>query len=466
VSRDATAPVPLSRRAGHGRRAAPVRIVHLGLGNFFRAHAAWYTDRAPDAAEWGIAAFAGRSAALARDLDAQEGLYTLVTRAADGDAFDVVSSLSKAHAAEDAEAWAAYLASDAVALVTMTITEAGYLRGAGGGADPHNADLRADVEALRADPRAATRTAPARLVRGLLGRRAAGAGPITVVSCDNLPDNGTVLSDVVRDVAALVDPTLATWCEDNVSFVTTVVDRITPRATPGDAIAVASATGRRDLAPVVTEPFSEWVLGGEFVAGRPAWDLAGATITNDVTPYERRKLWMLNGAHSLLAYGGSARGHETVASAVGDDVCRRWIDEWWDEAGRHLAFPPAEVDGYRAALVERFSNPRIAHTLAQIAEDGATKIGVRIVPVLARERAERRSGAAAVRVLAAWVCHLRGRGAPVKDTRGPEFVDLARGDLAAAVPRVLERLSPAAAADRAVVDAVVSAVRELGGEAA
>jgi fructuronate reductase len=285
------------------------------------------------------------------------------------------------------------------------------------------------------------------------------------MSCDNLPENGSVLSAVVGDVAEMVDPALARWCAENVSYVTTMVDRITPRTTPEDSEAVLEATGRRDLAPVATEPFSEWVISGEFLGGRPAWEEAGATITDDVTRYEQRKLWMLNGAHSLLAYGGSIRGHETVAAATGDEVCRRWLDEWWREAGRHLAFAPEPVEAYKAALVERFSNPRIAHMLAQIAEDGATKVAVRIVPVLSRERAAGRSGAGSARVLAAWVCHLRGHGAPVRDTRADEFVELARGDLASAVPRVLERLDPKAAADGASVVAVVAAARELCGDA-
>ena len=454
----------VSRKLSRASRvAAPVRIVHLGLGNFFRAHQAWYTDRAPDAAEWGIAAFSGRSAELAGRLMDQEGLYTLITRAAEGDRFEVISSLSRAHAGDDDEAWAGYLASDEVKLVTLTITEAGYLGTAHGGVNRDDALLRADVEALRADPTAGARTAPARLVAGLLGRRAAGSGPITFMSCDNLPENGSVLAAVVRDVVGLVDPTLARWCEENVSYVTTMVDRITPRTTPEDALTVEEATGRRDLAPVVTEPFSEWVIRGDFRAGRPAWEEAGATITSEVVPYEQRKLWMLNGAHSLLAYGGGLRGHDTVAAAMSDATCRRWLDEWWDVAGRHLSFPADEVAAYQAALVERFSNPRIAHKLAQIAEDGSTKIGVRILPALAFERAAGRSGAGATRVLAAWICHLRGHGAPVKDTRGDEFVELARGDLATAVPRVLERLTPALAADEAVVDAVAVEARELAG---
>ena len=161
----------LSRAAGHGRAAAPVRLVHLGLGNFFRAHQAWYTDRAPDADDWGIAAFTGRRAELADALNAQEGLYTLVTRAADGDRFDVLSSLSRTHPAADYEAWLGYLASPDVRAVTITVTEAGYVRGADGALDRDRPEVKADVEALRHDLTAQVRTAPARLVAGCAARR-------------------------------------------------------------------------------------------------------------------------------------------------------------------------------------------------------------------------------------------------------------------------------------------------------
>src|SRR5215212_6232393 len=167
----------LSRSTGHGRLAAPVRLVHLGLGNFFRAHQAWYTEHAPDAEEWGIAAFEGRGSRLAAVLAAQDGLYTLVTRAADGDQFDVIGSVSRAHAADDHDAWLGYLASPNVRAVTVTITEAGYLRGADGGLDRTRDDVQADVATLRRDATAGVRTAPARLVAGLAARRRADAGP-------------------------------------------------------------------------------------------------------------------------------------------------------------------------------------------------------------------------------------------------------------------------------------------------
>ncbi|MDQ2625361.1 MAG: mannitol dehydrogenase family protein, partial [Actinomycetota bacterium] len=170
--------------------APPVRHVHLGLGNFFRAHQAWYSAHAPDAEEWGIAAFSGRSAELALTLAAQDGLYSLDTRAADGDHVEIIGSVVAAHAADDDAAWLGYLADPAVVIVTSTVTEAGYLRGRDGHLDTEHPDVVADLATLRTDPGAAGRTAPGKLVAGLLARRAAGAGAITFVPCDNLQSNG------------------------------------------------------------------------------------------------------------------------------------------------------------------------------------------------------------------------------------------------------------------------------------
>jgi fructuronate reductase len=429
--------------------------VHLGLGNFFRAHQAWYTDRAPDAAGWGIAAFSGRSARLPDALTAQEGLYTLVTRAGDRDRFDVVSSVSRAHAGGDHDAWLGYLRAPEVRGITITVTEAGYVLRSDGGLDRDRPEIRADVEALRSDPTAPVRTAPARLLAGFAARRAADAGPIALIPCDNVSDNGAIANRSVLDLAEMVDEGLRTWLDTSVSTVTTMVDRITPRTTSDDLRVVADATGLDDQAPVVTEPFSEWVLSGAFPGGRPGWDDAGVTITGDIGPFEQRKLWLLNGAHTLLAYAGAARGHPTVADAMTDDACRGWLEQWWDEAARHLPQPDAEISAYRAALVERFANPRMHHRLDQIAADGSQKVPIRILPVVRLERSAGRMPQGALRVVAAWVAHLRGAGVAVEDARGDSVVPLAAGPLPDAVRKVLDTLDPDIAADDEVVATVV-----------
>ncbi|SFC67312.1 fructuronate reductase [Nocardioides terrae] len=439
--------------------AAPVAAAHLGLGAFFRAHQAAYTALAPDAEEWGIAAFTGRSLLLADQLTAQDGLYTLLVRGPDGDEATSVGSVSSAHPGADTAAWLATLASPEVRLLTLTVTEAAYHRTAAGGLDLDSPDVAADVATLRGGARTGFRTVPGRLVAALAARAASDAGPLAVVPCDNLLGNGAAVRRVVTELAAEVSSDVLAWLEANVSFVDTEVDRITPRTTPADIEAVRRLTGLDDACPVVTEPFTEWTLAGSFPGGRPAWEKAGALLVDDVTPYETRKLWLLNGSHSLLAYAGSVLGHRTVADAIADPHCRGWVEEWWDEASRHLALPGLEH--YRAALLERYANPSIRHLLAQIASDGSQKLPVRVLPVVRAERAVGRMPHAGARALAAWVAHLRGHGAPVADPLAAELQAAAAGPLAEAVPRVLAALDQSLADDRDLTAAVLDHSKEL-----
>jgi fructuronate reductase len=430
----------------------PVRIVHLGLGGFFRAHQAWYTGAAPDAADWGIAAFTGRSRTLADRLSRQDGRYTLVVRGAGHDEMSVQEAVVAAHPGADVTSWCDYLARPQVAVVTLTVTEVAYRRERDGGLDLDDPDVRADLAALQHGGTAGT--TPGRLVAGLAARRAANAGSLAVVSCDNLPGNGSVTERVVTELAEAADPALAAWIGEQVSFVTTMVDRITPRTTDDDVRAVAEQTGWADAVPVVTEPFTEWVLSGAFPAGRPAWDAAGARFVDDVHPHETRKLLLLNGGHSLLAYAGSARGHETIAEAVTDPVCRRWLDQWWDEASRHVPLPAEDLVAYRAALLDRFANPRIRHTLAQIAADGSQKLPIRLLPVLRAERAAGRMPSGAVRILAAWIDHLRGFGAPVNDAGAGPY-----RDRAGSARDVIALLAPELADDASLIGMIDDGVR-------
>jgi len=275
-----------------------------------------------------------------------------------------------------------------------------------------------------------------------------------VVSCDNLPGNGAVTERVVTELAEAADPALAAWIREQVSFVATMVDRITPRTTDDDLRAVAEQTGWADAVPVVTEPFTEWVLSGAFPAGRPAWDAAGARFVDDVHPHETRKLLLLNGGHSLLAYAGSARGHDTIAEAVTDPVCRRWLDQWWDEASRHVPLPAEDLVAYRAALLDRFANPRIRHTLAQIAADGSQKVPIRVLPVVRAERAAGRMPPGAVRILAAWIDHLRGIGAPMNDAGAGPY-----RDRAGSARDVIALLAPDLADDEALIGQIDDGVQ-------
>lgn len=415
--------------------APPVRIVHMGLGAFHRSHLAWYTAHAADAAQWGIAAYTGRSAGLADDLTAQDGLYTLVVRSPSGDEAERISSIVRAHPGTDVRSFVHDVAAPTTAIVSLTITEAAY-------ADPQ-APLDRALLADSADADLAgirPISAIGRLVLGLEARRRADSGAVALVSCDNLPDNGGVLRDAVGSLALGV-PGLIDWIDAHVSFVSSSVDRITPRLSDDEAAELAERYG--DRAPVVAEPFSDWVVAGEFPAGRPQWEAAGARFTDDLEPWEARKLWLLNGAHTLLASLGRLRGHDTVSDAIADAECLRAVEAYWDEACRHL---PAELGlrDYRVALLDRFRNPRIRHLLAQIGLDADTKMRVRIAPVAERERSAGRSANACAAVVAAWLA-----------------VD-GQGSDRSSVDRAIADLSLLLGSDATFVDAVVSCLRSVG----
>ncbi len=423
---------PRLSREKHGRPAASERIIHLGLGNFARAHQAWFTEHAPDSDKWGIAAFTGRSMRMVNALEPQGDVYTLITSAPQGDTFEVISSVSSLHSGLDTAALRQRFADPHVSIVTSTVTEAGYVRDRTGELDTTRQDVKSDIAALKKDLQSnGITTIPMRVVAGLLARRAADAGPITILPCDNLMQNGAAFRTVVEDGIEAVDPSLMDWASQNVDWATSMVDRITPATTDAERQAVADSQGWYDASPVRTEPFREWVIQGSFPSGRPQWEQAGVTLTDDVVPFEQRKLWMLNGSHSTLAYCGSLLGFETVADAIADPRLRKWIDEWWDLAGSYLSIPS---DDYRRRLVERFSNPRIHHHLFQIASDGSQKLPVRIVPVAKKALAEGKSIVPPARTIGAWILFLRTFGAEasgsaheVKDADKARIVELARG---------------------------------------
>jgi fructuronate reductase len=424
----------------------PPRIVHLGLGVFHRAHEAWYTQADP---EWGIAAFTGRTPDAARRLAAQDCRYTVIERAAAGDTAELVDAIVEAHDGADAAAWRALVSNEFTAIVSLTVTEAGYT------VDP------GDIELLSRDDGSAARTPAGRIVDGLRARARSGAGPISVVSCDNLPRNGEVTRRAALGVALAVDPSLADWIDTNVSFVSTMVDRITPATEPDDLAVASALTGIDDAAPVVTEQFTEWVLAGEFWAGRPRWERRGARFVDDISPFETRKLWLLNAGHSLLAYHGLLLGHQTIADAVGEDAIVAELEALWDEAAVVIDLPGDELTASRAALRDRFDNPRIRHRLAQIAIDGSLKLPHRIIaPIRARLATGLPVGDAQAGVLAAWARHLVSPD--LDDPAASALVDTLRSSPATAwATAVITHLAPDLAADERLVTAVTTALGRI-----
>jgi fructuronate reductase len=437
--------------------AAP-RSIHLGLGAFFRAHQAFYTHRAEQLTgeRTGIHAFTGRKPDAAETLAAQGYGYTLIERGAAGDVMELITSIGDASAGADLDAWRRAWTVPDLQLITMTITEAGYR-------------VRdEDLTALRAGQPG---SAMARLLDGLQTRRRAGLAPIAVVSCDNLAGNGGVLSERVRRLAADWDDELAAWIDQGVTFPSTMVDRITPATTDADR-ELATGWVREhgtlpvDRMPVVCEPFTEWVIAGEFPAGRPAWHEVGVTFVPDVEPYERRKLWLLNAGHSLLAYVGLAIGHATIDQAMQDDRCTKLLEGLWAAAAEVLPFDQAEIDRATDALRERFTNPRIRHNLVQIAGDGSQKLPNRTLGIY---RARREAGLpldpGTPATLAGWLIHL---GTDAVNDQGvaelqARFAQAGADRPSARVPVMLDYFGPDLAGDQELAAAVHDQLRELGG---
>lgn len=413
----------LNRFTAATRPPAPIRSVHLGLGGFHRAHQAVYTKADPD---WGIAAYTFRSTELPRLLTEQDGLYTLLVRGDRQTDIEIIDSISRAHSGGETDQWLADVSSSEVALLTLTITEAAY-----------HVDPNTDGSAL------------GMVLTALRQRYRLNRAPIALVPCDNLPRNGSVLQSALHAAAADDDAGFRRWLDESVSFVDTVIDRITPATTEQDLV-TAERNRLRDRVPVVTEPFSEWLLAGEFPAGRPTWERVGARFVDELDAYQQRKLWLLNGAHSLLAYTGPTLGCETVDEAVRHPVVSALMESWWDTAAFHVRLPPEELTEYRRRLCERFASRGIRHNLQQIAVDGSQKLPARILPVLCAERAAGRVPPGAVATLASWLTHLRAGEA--RDTRSVELTSLAQSP--DATRRVLAVLDPNLAEDRELVTAI------------
>lgn len=375
----------------------------------------------------------------------------------------MVRSIVAVHGADEHEALTGYMADQQVAIVTMTVTEHGYLRNEAGALDTTREDVTADAAAIETgEP---VRTLPGRLLAGLLARQAADAGPITILSCDNLPDNGAVTRRILTDLAAVAAPQALEWLEANVDFATSMVDRITPATTQQDVETVAAHQGYLDVSPVPTEPFSEWVISGRFPAGRPAWEDAGVQLVEDVASHERRKLWLLNGSHSMLAYTAPLLGHHTIDEAVSDPRCLEWVNTFWDEAAAHLDLDETQVGQYREDLLRRYANSGVRHYLAQIARDGSQKLPVRTVPTLLAEREAGRLPVGSATTVAGWVLHLQGHGAPLEDAGSePARKAATETDDTEAVTGVLNTLQPDLGEDDALVELVcdrVSILRHL-----
>ncbi len=387
----------------------PVGIVHLGLGNFQRAHQACYTQDAlaVEPGPWGICGVSLRSPSMRDRLVPQDGLYTVIERGPEAERLTVVGTVREVRFAPEAPAAVVRrLAEPSTTVVTLTITEKGYCHEPATGAlDAGHPEIRHDLEHPETP-----RSAIGLLVAGFEQRRRAGAGPLTVVCCDNLPQNGRTLRGIVLAFANLRRDGLAAWIEREIPFPSTMVDRIVPATTAADIAAITRRLGLEDAAPVSCEPFRQWVIEDAFAAPRPAWERAGAELVAEVAPFEEMKLRLLNGAHSAIAYLAVAAGIEYVADAVAIAGMERYLQALWAEAGATLRLPASyDRAAYVAALGRRFANPALGHRTSQIAMDGSQKLPQRLLAPVRDRLAGGQPIPALALAVAAWMRHVRGR---------------------------------------------------------
>jgi fructuronate reductase len=444
-------------------------IVHLGIGAFHRAHQAVFTERAAAEANddrWGIYGVTQRSASVRDQLRPQGGLYGVLELSQDG-AGSRVASLSiigsVRHVLFPAEETARVLtaiAAPTTHIVSLTVTEKGYRRAPHGGPNLADPALAFDLEVLEreidgraSDSKEPSRSAIGLLVRALAHRWRTNGQPLTVVVCDNLLDNGPQVERLVQTLVegspAAGAPALLSWIQASVTFPATMVDRIVPSTTPEHRAVAQSMLGATDAGLVVAEPFSQWVIQDRFAGPRPAWELAGATITDDVSAHEDAKLRILNGTHSFLAYAGALRGHATIADAVADPELRQaalaLINE---DAIPSLGDSDIDLSTYRDLVIERFENAAIGHTTVQIAMDGSQKLPIRLLGTARDRLAAGHVPHATAYAVAAWMLYVRestsgelrvaGTTVALDDPAAEDLARAASGPLDSIVDRLMD----------------------------
>lgn len=418
LSEAALAKLPAAvQRPRYDRKAVTPGILHIGLGAFCRAHLATYTDDvlATGVKDWGIVGVETLAPDIRAALKPQDCLYTVLTREGGKEEFRIVGSFSDVLVTSDQLADVlAWAVRPQIRVVTLTVTEKGYCQ------DPATGKLDEKHPAVVADLAnpTAPRSVPGLLTEAIRLRRAAGVAPFTVLVCDNLMQNGTRVRGIVNRFAQLRDPELGRFVEQNILFPCTMVDRITPATQDAERAAVANELGIDDQWPVVCEPFKQWVIEDHFAAGRPPWELAGATMVDDVTPFELMKLRCLNGTHSTLAYLGVIAGIETIADAMTDPHLPTVIQRLWEKdlIPTLTPIPGTDFKAYTKDLEARYRNPAIRHRTLQISSDGSQKLGPRLLePALERIKAGAKAEVVPLTV-AAWMRFLLG-----KDDKGATY---------------------------------------------
>jgi mannitol 2-dehydrogenase len=380
---------------GHG-------IVHIGVGGFHRAHQAVYLDDVCQAGvtDWSIvgAGVLAGDAAMAEALDAQDHLYSLVTRDSKGTDVRVIGAITDyVLAAGDIEPLVERIADADTRIVSMTITEGGY---------PVD---EADGSFLR--PLDKLPPSFASLARGFQRRRDAGIGGVTVQSCDNVMGNGDVARTATLGVCAMVEPGLEDWAARHVAFPNSMVDRITPQTAAADRAFLAEEYGLQDRWPVVAEPFIQWVIEDTFPYGRPPYEDVGVLLTDDVGPYETLKLRILNAGHSTLTYMAALVGHTYIHEIMADPPMARYLQRFHDDEATPSLPPVAGIDvaDYKRVVAERFANPEVRDQVARVCLDGTSKWPKFLVPTIESQLERGGQVKLSALALAAWCQYLLGK---------------------------------------------------------
>ncbi|MCT4712449.1 mannitol dehydrogenase family protein [Enterobacteriaceae bacterium H11S18] len=369
------------QQPGYDRQALKTRIVHFGFGAFHRAHQALLTDRVLNAqgGDWGIceiSLFSGDK--LMSALRVQDHLYTVLEKGPNGNQAIIVGAVNECLNAklDGMEAIIEKFCEPQVAIVSLTVTEKGYC------IDPATGKLDAANERIMHDQQnpAEPHSVPGILVEALHRRRERGLPPFTALSCDNIPDNGHVVRNAVIGMAEKRSQPLADWIREYVTFPSTMVDRIVPAATEESLQEITDVLGVEDPCAISGEPFIQWVIEDNFVAGRPAWEVAGVEMVDDVMPWEQMKLRMLNGSHSFLAYLGYLAGYQHINDCMADEHFKRAAHQLMvQEQAPTLRVKGVDLQQYANSLLERFSNPALQHRTWQIAMDGSQKLPQRML---------------------------------------------------------------------------------------
>jgi mannitol 2-dehydrogenase len=406
----------------YDRSAVTVGIVHFGVGGFHRAHQAMYLDQLMErglALEWGICGVGVMPSdeRMRQAMDAQDCLYTLVLKdPAGGWEPRVIGSIVQyLFAPADPDAVIEKMADPAVRIVSLTVTEGGY------NFDPITGEFDAENPAVQADlvPGAAPATTFGLVTEALVRRRDRGLEPFTVMSCDNIPGNGHLASEVFSAYARLRDPALGDWMAQNVSFPNSMVDRITPVTTDDDRAQISERFGVEDAWPVVCEPFTQWVLEDGFPLGRPPFEDVGVQVVADVTPYELMKLRLLNASHQALCYFGYLAGYRLVHEVTQDPLFARFLLGYMEREGSPTLAPVPGIDlaDYRTQLIERFSNAGVRDTVARLCAESSDRIPKWLVPVINENIAAGRGVTLSAAIVASWARYAEGtdeEGQPIK----------------------------------------------------